>query len=49
MMPVIKEEPDPALYMYGKGCLRPTSKPGGGPFNGIFNAPDERCKYCTIR
>ena len=44
-----KTEPHPQVDLYGKGCLWRASKPDDGPFNGIFHAPNECCRYCTLR
>jgi hypothetical protein len=47
--PTKEKEPHPKVDLYGKGCLWQASKPDDGPFNGVFHAPNECCKYCTMR
>ena len=44
-----EKEPHPKVDLYGKGCLWRVSKPDDGPFNEVFHAPDESCKYCIMR
>jgi hypothetical protein len=49
MTTTVITEPHPRVDLHGKGCLWRASKPDDGPFNGVFHAPDECCRYCMKR
>jgi hypothetical protein len=47
--PPANKEPHTKVDLYGQGCLWHASKPDDGPYNGLFHASNECCKYCEMR